>query len=367
MTDSITPNPTFYTAVIDWLEINFLFPIQRESLTHCALSTRVTLEELPRVTRVFSKVYNVLLDGVLIGQLSSEPFSTVIKDRNSCTFKLENHLCYTDSWVDIIKELADELGLQFQSLKKVDVALDGTGVVEPIRLAFEKKVRKVGRSSVQPIMNNGRKIDAFHIGKRTSDKFLRGYEKSREIEKSKKYYIRDFWERNGFMADKVERLEVSMKGKVVRDMGFKDDWDSLQDLTDPSYLVGLVRPMLKQSYEFTLWPDGAEKVTRLERVFTCIFECSCALLSKAKAIPSKKIRSVQTAIKTLYHVHLQTGRDLYKKIAEEMVENAGFEFWYLKRIPDWITERAREAGKGMEYIPCLEEYEPGLQLSLHRA
>lgn len=374
--------PTVKTIALDWLEIAFK---QSGSFTTKidGIENTPTTEFIPDFfksvehsedigdfrlvpdknlrTSVFSRGHRILLKGSEIGQAFHTPYNTVVKKPDDLTIKINNQLLYSD-WFKVVRDIATAARLKLHHIQKLDVACDGVNFLYPARLVKVEAIEMVGTAFLDFKVRN-KKVYSFVLGSRSSDRFARCYNKQREIEEhSKKHYIQDFWKHNGVKEsefDNMERLEISMKTKeikrlqVLKNQMTLDEcrelygdvsqseyyeicetigWDGLHSLTKCETLVSICKTEFKRLYEFRDPVEEGQNVTNKKITrFEILWHACGELIEKINFKSAKRIRSVQTAIKTNYQLYLKTGRGYFSNMADELILNCGLEVWFQKR------------------------------------
>jgi hypothetical protein len=371
--------PKVRTVSLDWLELRFIQPGHMEGdefIPTLKLSNEDSNDVGPYTfvptghkTRVWGMIHEVFDgDGEKIGVFCSMPHCAKIFPANHCTFKMENALLYTE-WLDILRAFAGAYDLQLHAVKQIDIALDGTGFMSPVSAMLTQDVEKVGRAMFTPTMNNkGHKILHFNLGSKKSERFMRCYWKEREIEHSKKYYIRDFWKENGVdesQFDSMERLEVSLSGHAMVSLWGNVTWSKIELLTDALFLQSVFETTRKGLYDFRENTDEKTNVTRVKKAVSILYTGTTKKLQRFKVVTSKHIRQIQTTIKTTYNLALATGKEYYKLICDEIVNNTGMQSWFDKRHNLWKYEFHLSKKKGRDFMSILHNYTPNEQLCLY--
>ena len=375
--------PVVKSASLDWLSINFLQPMSGEvSETLCNeivpkfFKERTTeiikgnFQITPTgkyVGRVFKTGFDVYYHGACFASIQSEPFSHFIKSPDSITVKLRNEWLYCD-WLPVVMEFIKTFNLKFDGISRADIALDGFNFMQPLQLANRKLIRVKNRIKVVPFSMGNGAIEGFYLGSRNSDRYLRGYHKNKEIEKSKKTYIREFWKLNGvkdYQFKHMERCEITMKAKELKK--FKPDGldlNFLQNMNDAEFLQSLAKSSMDDLYHFTELPVNAKQnVSRLKRVCEIVFEGLAMKLKRTVVRTASKIRCIQMAIKANYQLYLKSKIENFKVVAHELIHECELEDWFKRKKPKFIYEYELEKKNDRPFYP-LYSSEPGKRLDL---
>ena len=376
-------SPKIKTVAIDWLELNGVSPMvggngSSPKLEHlggsvpfrfsqwCKNERRIlNYETAPAEnirTRVFSAADYIFRDGQKIATIFHTPYSPLIKEANEFSIKMENPILYGD-WSRDVRNIFDAFKFEYRNLKRVDLAADGFGVLEPMRLLKLEKIAQVGRSMVNFTVNGGEGVSSFLVGSRRSDRYCRAYNKNKEIDQSsKKYYIREYWQSNGIdQADfeNVERLELVLKGKAFAGLfpGVTTLEDVFTVLTDPDFIQSAMDAGLKNLYEFRTKVDSGKNVTRdAKRIFAVKwFARSLYPLQLLYRHSTERIRSIQTTIKTAYQLFLKTKRPFYWGMASELIHNSKMSVWFAKRRERFDYDFERGMAKSGDFLPLFRD------------
>jgi hypothetical protein len=302
-------------------------------------------------TRVFQMVHDVYYNGELLGTLKSNPHNLAIKEVDQCTFKFENAQLYSD-WFAHVETLINGLKMKFDGISKVDIACDGFNLLQPCVEFVRGNIDRVGRSELTPYFR-GNKIEGVHIGSRASDKFVRVYCKSAEIESSKKYYIENFWQGLGISGD-VERIECSLKSKYLSDR-MPVTIDTLRRLCyDTEFLCSLAASAFENLYEFRENSETEKNVTRRARLYQIIWQASTYFIQKVKVVAAAKVRTIQTTMKGAYMMFLRSGSDYYQKIVHEIAHNSDLTAWLGRKVQGWQYEYDLLSRKGAKWSSILQ-------------
>lgn len=365
--------PVAKLITLDWLELNFkvvapvdggghsFFHLLKRDSDELKLTVgndrvHITFAENIR-TRVFSRAHEIRVNGVRWGTMFHTPYTDLIKDETDLTWKVDNAVLYSDFW-EVFQNLVFALGFSLEGVKRIDIAADGFGFLAPMREVKLERVAVVGAPMINFTVLGGEGVKAFTIGSRRSDRYVRCYNKGLEIEQSsKKYYILDWWQQNGIAPecfDDVERLEVSMKGKTFHRMFPRVTMETLPEVFSAENMKAMFEATTRRLYEFREKTTG--KITRAKK----LFEIQWEVLGERKLRLSpldctKRIRSIQTAIKTNYQLFLKTGREVYRGIADEIVENTRHAVWFLKRKQKFDYEFELAQKYDRPFLPLFDD------------
>lgn len=203
-------------------------------------SERYGLELLPNGAKNFRSGCKVYYGKEELGKLF---WDGVFKELEGVTkFELNNRQLY-DTWNDIllqdvVKGLAKAIGAKIDGVLRVDIAIDSAAFgAFADQVVKDRSLMPVRPSSLKG--NNGYidlfsgAVNGFTYGSRNSGRFIRCYNKSREIrEKSThKVYILDYWKANNLdQPGDIFRIETELRSQFLKTIkGFQ--WSDLFDKT----------------------------------------------------------------------------------------------------------------------------------------
>jgi hypothetical protein len=299
-------------------------------------------EDLMNGTRHYKYVYNLYLDAEKFATILTHPRSDIL-DGDLSQLKIENCHLYRQDWKLDLKYILEGLNVKIQSFTNIDIAADGGNFIQDHKRMVLGEYRNTGRATFATHFTRGGKVEGFTIGKKSSEKFIRGYSKTSEIKKrgGKKEYINKVHETNGLHGD-VERLEISMRAKAVKRIkGF--DWTRLDD---QSYLAGIMEIQLKNFYQFVQSYEYWEKkdVSRCKKI-------NAVDLSKCLPEYVEKLVKVDRR-SALYLVKQKLRYEMMRIFVEidevspqfvdqivitcfALADEYGLRDWFVKRCKDW--------------------------------
>ncbi len=302
-------------------------------------------------TRVFENRAIISNSTDKIGTLLWQQRSNTIKIKQFAQLKLENHLFYTKSLEEIhnlIKHLLKELNLTFYSINRLDLALD-----------FENKQQKVEklikRLQTNEILLGGKDKDINYyqhvqqgkvipngvtIGKRTSSKFCRLYNKTNEMQKTMKHYIQNCWKALQ-IKNEVFRLEYQLNGNYLRNI----ENLSLKKIFNIHYIVNLFEKATENHFKFHINKKRKEvnkmplfefisfdKVKRGLKVIT-------TKITKLSRTIKESLIGQKRQVKSLLRSYFSTNQKIeYLLPLKQTLTDFDLWKWYEKKHPFYIRE-----------------------------
>ena len=232
---------------------------------------RYGLELLPAGGKNFRSGCKVWYGKEELGKLF---WDGIFKELEGVTkFELNNRQLY-DTWNDIllkdvVKGLAAGIGAQIAGVLRVDIAIDSAAfgsfadqVVKDRSLMPVRPSSLKGNSGYIDLFSGA--VNGFTYGSRNSGRYIRCYNKSREIrEKSThKSYILDYWKANQLeQPGDIFRIETELRSQFLKSLQ-NFQWT---DLFDKTSLLKVVQTAHNKFFEWiprTLEHDQTDKATK---------------------------------------------------------------------------------------------------------
>ena len=359
-----------FGVFVDWLTINARAPVSLWAFTtpvpwkwtESAHDTRrLFLVPSEHRTQHFGKVaYLSDAGGEKLVTFVACPYSEALHPPDRVQVQFSNVTLYTASPDDPTRPLWLELwallqrgGFQYEGTSRLDLAADALagnggdfqGVVHDC--LFRNAGRYYGAANWMPRFQRS-KVAAFELGTRSSNKYLRCYNKARELKRAghAKRHINDAWAaRLGWdpMAEgeDVNRFELQVRGKEVR--RYYDDERGpgfLDMLARPQYRVELLASMAVQMFDFRTHAERSRDAQPL-----AVWDWSGAatpfdMAGRSRRTLALNERTLKVTVRTLYLQHLATGDRKAMDNARELCEAAGPAFvgWWGRARERWRKE-----------------------------
>lgn len=363
-----------HVICLDWLELMVqgeLVQYDQPLDTYEYAGGKYALIKRPSGTQHFKYCYEVYQDGRIFAKVLCSPRNPEIIKPDLIQVKLENSILYERSAVVELQQFLEAMEWKVRNVTRLDIAIDGVSVLNVIEQYCRGVYAKKGKASITLHYTGQRQLQGFDIGKRSSDKWVTGYCKSDELEKSNKHYIKKFWQATGLdLNRKIERLELKLRNEEIKKIaGF--DWRNLDDFT---YLSGIFKMLIKNYFEFydIAANLGVKNSSRIKTIQDWIDwdDLQPQYLNKLEAVQATEIYRMKLTAKQLYWTYLSTGGQYYADIAQEMALNANCIEWYIKRIDTWKKQYDHCAGKNRDglikfkYMTRYKQYGTNEQLRL---
>jgi len=352
-----------YTCNLDWFEQILIgeipnFDSEREEYVFNA--DRIAIVKRKKGSKHFKYSYDIIIDGRKFAKMQMKPRHTEIMPDNFMMFQMKNNVLYEVGWLDDVRELYKYFGWEVRNNTRMDIALDGTGFMEIFGRYNREEVDKVGRATFTCYKTGNREITGYDIGRKASHKMVGVYPKEKELEKSNKYYIKEFWDSTDLdRSEPVERLELRLRNEAMKQIqGF--DWERLDDF---EYLASILRTGMENFAEFVAL-DGDSNLSRRKRIEFIDWESiGGILLEFCSTRETNEIYRLKLSAKTMYWIYLSTGKEHYLQLCREIVMNINCLDWFLEKYQWWESEYK---AKRLDYIPEFRTYDFGEQLRLYK-
>jgi hypothetical protein len=364
------PFKVLHTINLDWFEAmasGVLVNGDDAKETYEFDNGNIVLAKKGNGTKVFKFTYEVYLKQKLFGKCHVSPRSPEILRSDFCQFQVCNNVLYEAGGFSDIKYFFRTLSWKVTNITRFDIALDGVRVLPLVDRFVKGEIEKLGKAKVKPFFTGKRVIEGFDIGSKASNKWITGYLKSAELERSGKEYIKDFWKRTGLNTEEpIERLEIKIKNEEIKKI-VDFDWRNLDDF---EYLASIFRTCMKNFFEFV--EKGKDSnVTRKKKINFVDWDFLGAnLLERMSTQETTEIYRMKQSAKTNYWCFLASGRQYYSDIAQEQAININCLDWYVNKLPDWKHEYHKKQGHNkdglisFQYLLSFETLEMNKQLAL---
>lgn len=302
-------------------------------------------------TKVFSYAQKIYYNNELFASCLSVPRSSILQP-DLIQLQLENHIFYTYE-LDKIKRLIDLFcslhNLEFTSINRLDIALDQQRDYNYlINAIINKNLLVSGRSKSVNLYYETHKgqntLNGFTIGKRSSSRFLRVYNKTFNLKTTPKDYITDI-HKKVFQNDiDVWRYEYQLNAKFFQDL-FKQNTitNAKEKLTfgifDLSSLLDLLKLADKNFFELK-YNTGKTEINK-EKSF--LVHCFDTLKTYFKQLSSNIITKIKKTIQLTELINKRTAKSLYRNYI-----NSNQSYLYLQtlfthlldyNIVDWFNSK----------------------------
>lgn len=341
------------TICLDWLSIsakgNIKLPETNDD--SLKLSNEMYLIPVQKSTNHYRRMFKIIFEGVEFATLLFEPVRNYV-DPSRLQIDVKNERLYESEMIDRLELIMQTLAVEFSHIIRLDVAVDGLGLLKPLLDADAGKIQRVGKGDVTLRKTAGGELKACYVGSKSSNKMLVGYNKSNEIKRSNKAYIKQFWMNSGFWESEsdyetVERLEMRLKRKELVRYEETEGIEGLRRLADPDFLKKLFKSTIKGVYQFV--EAGVRKDRAKEVRVLRLLKAGHRTLEKVAGKIVNEVYRAKMAIRTMWEVGHLSGLFRYEMMAKELADNIDHGVWFDKTWEKW-KEGVRRRKKRNEQI-----------------
>lgn len=344
------PNFTYkkYVFNIDWLTLNVI--------NNNILPDNLISGEIHQVNETFELVY---AGGTQHFKNRAELFynsnfcaSIVWAPRNLKADKalvqitLANVYLYSNDLPDLLDSI--EQILPIKNISRLDIAYDTNVDIREyvsVGLLQDSILAMKGKAKISPVSYDSNKLayETLYVGKRSGNKSIAIYDKSKQLIQDDKKYILDAWEQAGLDKQNVDRIEYRFKNEAINQYDVDEPHYKIYQAVkhkDYSILNGFVKMHSKNFGEIIKNTNDKNK----SRAQICnlidwenieYYQCE-----KKSEIPASEIWSVKITCKTLHLV--------WKTATNEDVRNNAYETlkylldkyilkeWYKEKNQYWL-------------------------------
>ncbi|MDX6182947.1 hypothetical protein SGQ44_11555 [Flavobacterium sp. Fl-77] len=207
---------------IDYLIIN----LEGQPFGEFPEQSKFRLKPYEYGTKIFELRADLYYEDLKIGIYTAKPRSVIMSEQFA-QLQFENNLFYTlsnDALRGIINAFCDETNYLFKSVNRLDVCLDKSDINNSYRNLYSNVVagnylisgRPKNLQSYFETYKGKSILNGFQIGKRTSDKIIRCYNKTLSLQLTEKPYINEYYANNGLKNDNVWRFEYQLNSSFFR-------------------------------------------------------------------------------------------------------------------------------------------------------
>lgn len=366
-----------FAVNLDWLTLNMRGPFR---LARVETAERWRSPEFPgepmqwrgslwlvptdiRTSQFARVLYLCDEDGDKLLTLYCDPHTDKMFPRDAYQVQFHNRLLYDGSWKLYLDQLY-QMGFTYQGVSRIDIAADGLrsecNFLAPMESALFGTERYYGRSLWKPTVK-GRKVRNAELGTRASNKFLRCYDKTDEMNDPArdKPHIREAWRRSlgtdpRTLSDAVIRLEIQTKNtEVTRYYPHCKDPKWLPQMTSAHFRAETFASMVTSGYPalFDFRTPHAESerardaVSVLDWDWTRITDCEVEARERSKRTIALPVNTIKSTCRTMYLLYMATADTTYLQQVRNMVEAAELQKWFPKAETRWRREAALLSGE----------------------
>jgi hypothetical protein len=238
-----------YAINLDWLQIVCLNSSKKDFNNYKDKNILIRKNKTNHNPN-FNYSYSIIVNNEEIIELHSSPRNNYIYNEFDVLLRVQNKVLYDCEWMQILSDILNALSLEFLKITRLDIALDSEDLINQMSIFWRSIKTNTVVKGNKSLKINGidhregeSKFSSYTVGTPKSSKYASLYNKSEEILKSEKIYIKDFWVLNGLnISHDIGRFELRLTNKFIK----KYIINSISDLT-----AGLLSEILRK--EVTDW------------------------------------------------------------------------------------------------------------------
>lgn len=274
-----------------------------------------------------------------------------------CQVQFANATLYTGEWRNLFHMLRAH-GFTLDSISRIDIAADaistdGGGYLAVMERRMKGEVKYYGKGNWSPFMQRDG-CEGFRVGEASSDKFIRCYNKTREMKKNRKPHIVNTWslalggEDPASLPD-VHRFEARLKGKGVRRYVGARERDALWlcSLGTTQPLVGLFASMAPSLFDFrtpAARARDAQPVTAWD--FSRVHTGDITIDTRAPRNHIMSDDEQKRALRYIFIAALGMSDPDAGAVALRMAQRADLGDWYAKKRLQWFRQYGKMLASG---------------------
>ena len=257
-------------------------------------------------TKIFEIRADLYYEDLKIGIYTAKPRSAIINEQLA-QLQIENNLFYTltnNTLKSIINDFCNETQYNFKSINRLDICLDKSDFNNSYRNLYSNIVggnylisgRPKNLQSYFETYKGKSILNGFQIGKRTSDKIIRCYNKTLSLQLTEKPYINEYYANNNLKNENVWRFEYQLNSAFFRGLNehSKLDLNVSQSMTwgifDKANLYELLKIANKGFFELRE-NTGKSQINKEKLVMLFDFDFLQSQISKFNPI-IKRLKNV---------------------------------------------------------------------------
>lgn len=295
---------------IDYLILN----LEGQPFGEFPENSKFRLKSYDYGTKIFEIRADLYYENLKVGIYTAKPRSAIINEQLA-QLQIENNLFYTltnNTLKSIINDFCNETQYNFKSINRLDICLDKSDINNSYRNLYSNIVggnylisgRPKNLQSYFETYKGKSILNGFQIGKRTSDKIIRCYNKTLSLQLTEKPYINEYYANNDLKNDNVWRFEYQLNSAFFRGLNehSKLDLKVSQSMTwgifDKANLYELLKIANKGFFELRE-NTGKSQINKEKLVMLFDFDFLQSQISKFNPIIKrlKKIVLSSTTIK----------------------------------------------------------------------
>ncbi len=305
----------------------------------------VPTDKTPRPFRKLAYVMDK--GGEKLMTITGIPISAAIGTPDWMQVQFANRTLYTNEWVRLFRQLR-MMGFTYVGISRADIAADavegdGGDFLRPIKSSWHGNGRYFGKGNWFPRMERN-KLAGAAIGTPGSNKYLRVYNKSRELKRYPKEHITNAWESVGVSAETlgadIMRFEARVKGREARryfEGESKFEW--VEGLADPVRCAEVLESMTNKLFDFrtsTKYTRDAQPLSKWDWSYVTPGEIE-AMAREPKTVDFT-MHTKKVTIRALTILSMATSDRKFAEAADDIARASNLQDWQVKSTEQWTKD-----------------------------
>jgi hypothetical protein len=315
-------------------------------------------------TAVFDAIYTLQDDrGEKLLTVTGLPRAGMFSGRPDwMQIQFSNRTLYSGEFVRLWDQMR-EMGFLYMSISRMDIAADGIAgnggdFLEPIQRTWGGGVDYYGKAGWTPRFQR-KTVTGAELGSRASNKFLRCYNKTRELKQAhnvaKRAYIEQAWsdalgESPHDNGREVNRLELQVKGTEVRRYFAQEGTPGfVASLADGAALVDMFASMVPKVFDFRIPAERARDAVPVVAWDFGAVSTSVFTGERAKKTVAMSPHTLKILIRQMFVLGVATGDQSWRVKADELAHAGNLHHWMTDAVKRWTTAARVLRVRGGQY------------------
>ena len=346
-TSRFVPNwlPESVSVNLDWYSSMATCPISEPEPGQVVywITGDLALEYQERGTTNFKHSYKVIYCGEPVANLHTHTTNAKFIKPGRVKFELLNHVLYSSQWAGVKEYIFEALKISEEKMSRLDIAIDGVNHLPVFLNAYakqprdNKRVHLKGKATFDPGIQDHKTMNFINFKVGRGHKKISVYNKSSELEKSHKEYIREVWDKCGLDTGvDVWRCELRMDSQGIDEIADID----IERFADPHYLLSIFRTQVQNFFEFIVVSKDSN-VSRAKVID--LFQFKKLLVTVLQKIPRAVVRGAYKAKMAIHNAIACTLLGYHKEDSAvhalnhvaDLMNLFNLERWYRRKLPQW--------------------------------
>ncbi len=346
---------------LDWLSFFVKLQIAEPAIAGEVreLSETYVIESLGFGTPIYNHSWNIYCMGEKVGMLHTHSKNLTIVSVGFGKLEITNSLLYED-WYTVFAGMISALNIEnVHGITRLDIAIDGTKHIFDFLNKFARQnpyeqvsIKKLGKAAFDAKRMDTETMTFHNFKVGSAHKQVVVYNKSRELEKSNKEYIRRNWIANEINPEEVWRTELRLDSQAIKGIEALEHPKTnemlpginIEMLQDKQYLFRIFKSYIRNFFEFV---TTDKNINRNKSYFTKIDLFKNLQLKENLYKSAKRIvqRGVYKAKMSIHHTVQCVLLNFFERTEDVVaafkhlnntVQTYGLRRYYEKKIDNWI-------------------------------